>query len=254
MIDDVRALIDNYAAWLRDRTALRAIDDWVEITTPYLDRHNDYVQIYAKRLDAGYLLTDDGHTLQDLQQGGTKLNSPKRHELLRLALNGFGIHLESDRLEVRATADSFALRKHNLVQAILSVSDMFYLAQPLVASLFYEDVVAWLDLTEVRYTPQVKFTGKSGYDHLFDFVIPKSRIAPERIVEAINRPNRDTAETVAFKWIDTKDVRPPDARAYVLLNDTDGHVQPAVLDALASYDVRAIPWSLREQIRPELVA
>ena len=52
----------------------------------------------------------------------------------------------------------------------------------MVASLFYEDVVAWLDLHDVRYTPKVKFTGKTGYDHLFDFVIPKSRRQPERIV------------------------------------------------------------------------
>ena len=171
---------------------LRSIDNWVEITTPYLDRHNDYIQIYAKRVDGGYILTDDGHTIQDLEQSGTRLNSPKRHELLRLALNGFGVQLDSDRLEVHANADNFALRKHNLVQAILSVNDMFYLAVPMVASLFYEDVVAW-DLNEVRYTPKVKFTGKTGFDHLFDFVIPKSRTAPERIVETNHRRSRDTA-------------------------------------------------------------
>ncbi len=50
----------------------------------------------------------------------------------------------------------------------------------MVLSLFYEDVVTWLDLHEIRYTPKVKFTGKSGFDHLFDFVIPKSRSSPER--------------------------------------------------------------------------
>ncbi|WP_418888699.1 DUF1829 domain-containing protein, partial [Methanothrix soehngenii] len=37
----------------------------------------------------------------------------------------------------------------------------------------------------------MKFTGKSGYDHLFDFVIPKSKKRPERILQAINRPSRD---------------------------------------------------------------
>ncbi len=36
----------------------------------------------------------------------------------------------------------------------LAVNDMFYLAVPMVASLFYEDVVAWLDVHEVRYTPR----------------------------------------------------------------------------------------------------
>ena len=45
---------------------------------------------------------------------------------------------------------------------MLAINDLFYLAVPVVASLFYEDVVAWLDLHEIRYTPKVKFTGKSG--------------------------------------------------------------------------------------------
>ena len=85
---------------------------------------------------------------------------------------------------MHASPDNFALRKHNLVQAMLAVNDMFYLAVPMVASLFYEDVVAWLDLHDIRYTPKVKFTGKTGYDHLFDFVIPKSRRQPERIIQS----------------------------------------------------------------------
>jgi len=254
VIDDVRRLIDDYAKWLRDKTSLRQVGGWIEITTPYLDRHNDYIQIYAKTTDTGYTLTDDGFTITDLEQSGCKLNSPKRQDLLNLALNGFGVQLQEGRLEVRASADNFALRKHNLVQAILSVNDMFYLAVPMVASVFYEDVTAWLDLHDVRYTPKVKFTGKTGYDHLFDFVIPKSRAQPERIVDTINRPNRDTAEAIAFKWIDTKEVRPPDAKAYVLINDLDQAVSPSVMDALTSYDVRPIPWSRRDEVRQELAA
>jgi len=92
-----------------------------------------------------------------------------------MTLNGFGVQQRDNALEVHASPDNFALRKHNLVQAMLAVNDMFYLAVPMVASLFYDDVVAWLDVHDVRYTPKVKFTGKTGYDHLFDFVITKSR-------------------------------------------------------------------------------
>jgi hypothetical protein len=141
-----------------------------------------------------------------------------------------------------------------LVQAMLAVNDMFYLAVPMVSSLFYEDVVAWLDLHEVRHTPKVKFTGKSGYDHLFDFVIPKSKRAPERILQTINRPSRETAQSVAFAWIDTKEVRSPESRAYAILNDSDQALSTTVLDALQSYDVRPVPWSTREDIREELAA
>jgi len=254
MIDEIQALLDKYAAWLRDKTTLRQIKDWIEITTPYLDRHNDYLQIYAKRHNGSYLLTDDGFIITDLNQSGCKLDSVKRQALLKMTLNGFGVQLNEGRLEISASQDNFALKKHNLIQAMLSVNDLFYLAVPMVASLFYEDVVEWLDLHEIRYTPKIKFTGKSGYDHLFDFVIPKSRTRPERIIQTINRPNRDTAQAVTFSWIDTKDVRPPDSRAYALLNDADHTISAAVLDALQNYDVSPVLWSRRENVRQELAA
>jgi Domain of unknown function DUF1829/Domain of unknown function DUF1828 len=254
MIGDIEKLLDDYAAWLRDKTVLRQIDDWVEITTPYLDRHNDYVQIYAKKANGSFTLTDDGHTIDDLEQSGCKLDSRKRQDLLKMTLNGFGVQAHGKALEVHATPDNFAVRKHNLVQAILAVNDMFYLAAPMVASLFYEDVIAWLDLHDIRYTPKVKFTGKSGYDHLFDFVIPKSRQQPERIVQTINRPSRDTAQAIAFAWIDTKEVRSPESRAYALLNDSEQTLSQTVIEALLNYEVRAVPWSQRENVREELAA
>src|SRR5574344_2504021 len=126
---------------------------------------------------------------------------------------------------------------------MLAVNDLFYLASPMVSSLFLEDVVAWRDENGIRYTPNVKFTGKSGYDHLFDFVIPKSKKRPERILQAINRPSRDEAGATAFAWIDTREVRASDSRAYALPNDSERGVPPSVMDALQSYDVLPIPWS-----------
>ena len=254
MIQEIQQLLDDYHVWLKSKTALRQIDQWVEITTPYLDRHNDYVQIYAKAANGGFILTDDGYTIDDLEQSGCKLESRKRQDLLRMTLNGFGVRMDGKTLQVHASPGDFALKKHNLLQAMLAVNDMFYLAMPMVASLFYEDVVAWLDVHDIRHTPKVKFTGKTGYDHLFDFVIPKSRQQPERIIQTINRPSRTTAQAVIHSWNDTREVRTPESRAYALLNDTEQTVSLAVVDALKSYDVRPVAWSEREGVREELAA
>ena len=254
MIEEVQRLMDQYLAWLKDKTTLRQINDFVEVTTPYLDRHNDYLQFYVKRNKNGFILTDDAYVIEDLRRSGCKLESVKRKELLKMTLNGFGVQLEHDELIVHATRDNFNLRKHNLVQAMLAVNDLFYLAEPIVTSLFLEDVTDWLELHDIRFTPNVKFTGKSGYDHLFHFAIPKSRRAPERIVQAINRPSRDTAEALAFAWIDTKEVRPQDSRALALLNDSDHTPATTVIDALVSYEVEPVLWSERENVRQDLAA
>ncbi|HPT28250.1 MAG TPA: DUF1829 domain-containing protein [Bryobacteraceae bacterium] len=254
MLSEIQALLETYNSWLRDKTSLRELKGWVEITTPYLDRHNDSLQIYVRPDNGGLLLTDDGHTIRDLEASGCSLTTPKRHDLLQMTLNGFGVRLIGASLEVSASTDNFPLRKHSLIQAMLAVNDLFFLAEPMVRSLFLEDVIEWMDSSDIRYTPKVKFTGQSGYDHVFDFVIPKSRQRPERIIRALNRPDRYKAESFMHAWADTKEVRAADSMAYALLNDTESPVPGDVSEGLKSYRIRPVPWSHRDQVRDELAA
>jgi hypothetical protein len=125
MILETEPLLEDYIAWLKDRTLFRHIQNWVQITTPYLDRHNDYLQIYIKRQNGGFLLTDDGYTITDLEISGCKLESEKRQQLLKLILNGFGVQIEDDALVIKTSRENFPVSKHNLIQAMLAVNDMF---------------------------------------------------------------------------------------------------------------------------------
>lgn len=256
MSDDIDKLMDDYVRWIKDKTVLKQVDgDWAEITTPHLDRHNDCIQIYVKRQNNGFTLTDDGYTLTDLEISGCPLDTPKRQELLKSTLAGFGVQQEpNNRLTVHATAENFPLRKHNLLQAMLAVNDLFYLAAPTVQSLYYEDVRQWLDDSDIRYTPGPRFTGKSGYDHMFDFVIPKSRSQPERMLQAVTNPKKDSVKDVMFKWMDTKDTRPTEAKLYAMLNDSQSRVSASVVDAFRNYGAEPVLWSQREAVREILAA
>ena len=253
-MSEIDILIDGYWRWLRDRSSIRQINDWTEITTPYLDRHNDYVQIYARREGKNYLLSDGGDTLTDLEQSGCSIDGPRRQAILSSILNGFGIERVENELRVHATPENFAVRKHNLVQAVLSVHDMFYLASPTVEALFFEDVAAWLEVAEIRFTPRVKFSGKSGFDHMFDFVIPKSKSESERIIRAVNNPNRSTALNLITAWLDTRDSRPENSQSFAFLNDSEKVVGGNITDALINYGITPIEWSVREQYREKLAA
>jgi hypothetical protein len=253
---EIERLLSDYRTWLKDKTTLREVNgSWVEITTPYLDRHNDALQIYARAENGGYVLTDDGYTIQDLEASGCNLNTEKRQELLNMTLNGFGVRPNNEALEVHASPENFPSRKHNLIQAMLAVNDLFYLAKPMIESLFFEDVIAWLEANDVRYTQKVKFTGISGFDHLFNFVIPKSpRKQPERILQAITRPTRDNAEAFIYAWNDTRGVRSPESKAYAVLNDVEQPISGGVLDAFRNYQIQAVPWSRRAEVVVELAA
>ena len=254
MIYEIHELVENYWSWLRDRTSIREVNDWVEITTPYLDRHNDYLQIYATSRDGAYVLTDGSYILEDLEQSGCKIDTPRRRELLQMTLNGFGVKKNGTALEVTASEGTFSLQKHNLLQAMLAINDLFYVASSRIASLFLEDVIVWLDESGIRYTPKVKLTGTSGYDHVFDFIIPKSRERPERVIRSINQPDRQAAQAMVFSWIDTKEARPTESSAYAVLNDSERPVPQSVPEALRSYGIHPVLWSARHDALDELAA
>lgn len=254
MKDEIQKLMDEYILWLKDKTILRDLNGgWTEITTPHLDRHNDALQIYIRKHENGYLLTDDAYTLTDLANSGCPIDTPKRQELLNMAIRGFGVELDGQQLITHATKENFALKKHSFIQAMLAVDDLFYLSSPYVAGIFYEDVVKWLDNAEIRYTSKIKLSGKSGYDHMFDFVIPKSRKEPERVIQTLNNPKKDSAEALIFKWEDTRETRIEHSTLYAFLND-ENVIAQSVIDALRNYKVVPVLWSESEKYREKLAA
>jgi hypothetical protein len=254
-IIEIERLVDRYRMWLKDKTTLKSVHtDWIEITTPFLDRHNDAIQIYAKSESGGYRLTDDGHTIRDLELSGVALDSPKRKGLLEIAVKGFAVEAAGDVLSVRTTQDNFAVRKHALIQSILAVNDLFYTATATVRSLFREDVEAWLNLADIRFLTNVPFIGKTGYAHHFDFAIPQFKGEPERIVKAINNPNSDSAKSLIFSWLDTREARPSDSVAIAMLNDNEHAIPSAVIEAMKHYQIEPVLWSKREDSLERLAA
>ena len=256
MITEIHSLLDQYWSWLKDETTVQQIGECVEITTPYLDRHNDCLQIYAIRSEDGYKLTDDSETLDDLEQSGCPLDTPKRQELLLETLSGVGVKIDerTKELYVRASKDDFAQKKHNLLQGMLAVNDLFCLATANISTLFHEEVVKWLDACKIRYTSNIQFVGESGFPHRFEFLIPKSDEQPERVLRTINKPTRDTAQRVCFAWVDTRGQRRSDTRAYAVLNDSEAPIPQNLIDAIRNYQLIPLPWKARERKKAELTA
>jgi len=254
ILKDCQDLVNAYIEWFRQKISVENIKGVCEITTPFLDRHNDHLQIYVKKSDSGLILTDDGYTITDLRLSGLELTTEKRRQILHSILNGFGIQLHGDELIVEAREDNFPQKKHDLIQAILAVNDLFVMAAPTVASLFREDVEKYLRMHQIRFTPSVKFTGKSGLDHSFDFVIPASQAKPERILRAISSPNRQSILLLIVSWTEIAKVRPPNSAAYGVLNDTEQSINPDLISALKRYSIKGLPWSRRDEYVEELAA
>jgi hypothetical protein len=247
-------LVESYLNWIRHGISEQIVGEGVtELTTPFLDRHNDHLQLYAEQSSPDvFLLTDDGYVLGELKSSGVEARGRRRAELFAELLSGYGVSIRGNELQVEATADSLGQRVHSLIQAMLAIDDMFVLAQAPAGTIFVENVAKFLDERDVRYSPRVKFAGKSGLDHLVDFVIPKSRSAPERVLQVVNTPRRDRVESMLFAVHDTRPTRGHNVSFYALVNDARMKVAPEVLNAFGAYEVKALPWSKRDQIAEAL--
>jgi hypothetical protein len=256
MSQSTNDLLNSYIKWLKDNIFIRELhDDVIEITTPFLDHHNDHLQIYAIKSGDKIRITDDGYVITDLMMSGVDIKSSrKRRELMQVILNGYGVKLSNNELYLETTKKNFPQHKHMLLQAMLAINDMFMTARETVAGIFYEDVEQFLILNEIRYTDNISFIGKSGFSHKFDFVIPHSKAAPERIIQTINNPTRDKAENLLFSWSDTRETRKTNSTLYAFLNDNEKSVNEEVINALTHYEVTPVLWSQRKKYARELAA
>lgn len=244
---ECQKLIDAYVGWLRQGLSAEAIGESCELTTPFLDRHNDHLQVYATRHSGNIILSDDGYILSDLRTSGLEVDTPKRKMVLDSILKGLGVQVENEQLTVEASDANLGQRLHSLTQAMLAVNDMFVMAQPRVASYFFEDVQNFLESHDIRYTSRIKLAGKSGYDHGVDFLIPKSRRRPERILQAIAAPKKDNIFAYLWTLSDTRSARvgESEVEAFAFLNDQEQPVGGDVTEALKAYSVVPAIWSQR---------
>lgn len=255
--EDCQKLIDAYVDWLRRGLSVEQIGEACELTTPFLDRHNDHLQVYAVRRSGTIELSDDGYTLAELKTSGLEIATPRRKALLQGILGGLGVQSDGTSIRVEASPGNLGRRMHALVQAMLAINDMFMIAQPQVATFFLEDEREFLDHHQVRYSERVKLAGKTGFDHAIDFLIPPSRQRPERLVRAISTPRRENIFAYIFSLEDTRQARAHERQepeAYAFLNDQEQTVGGDLLEALQAYQVIPARWSERERYAGALSA
>lgn len=248
-------IINSYIKWIKDNTLIRTVKEGAicNITTPFLDRHNDHLEIYVKKSNSSLILTDDGHTIADLKMSGFQLNSPKREKIFKTVLNGFGVKAgENDELYVEANIGNVGQKKHYLLQAIITVNDMYTLSQENVYSLFKEEVERYFKSNEIIYSKDIKIGGKTGFDHNIDFLIPASKNKSERLIRALNAPKKDSVMAAIFSFGDIAAIREQESADYVIYNDEDNSkVSQDAIAALFNYGIKSIPWSKKEQYKEE---
>jgi hypothetical protein len=246
----INSLMNDYFAFLKEKTLVTTSNTsgWVEISTPFVGLFNDAVDIYAKKEGNKIILSDDGNTLRDLELSGLEISrSPKRKEILDRILINYGVRISNDELTTDATERDFPQKKLNLISAISETADMYYLARHTVASVFREDVKAYLEEQELIYTPYFISKGSTGLEFTFDFQIAYRNT--EIVIKSFNSINKMNLPHFLFTWDDIKRVREQQTQKEIIglamINDIDREVSEEYLSALQSKGAQNILWSQR---------
>lgn len=246
-------LIDSYYDWLKNNTICSEVNNYTKVSTPFLDRHNDCIEFYMKLDNNGNIfITDDGYTLSDLEDYGFTFNTSKRKNLLDEILNIYHIEKIDNCLTVTTNKKDFPISKHFFIQGIISINDLYNLNKSNIINLFTEDFSKFLYDNGIFYSENVKLTGKSGFDHNIDYLIPGNNKNPEKYLKAINNPDKSNTQNTMFLWDDLKQARKQNDIMIVVLNDVDHKVKNDIIKAYKEYDIKPLLWSDKTTILQNL--
>jgi len=250
-MNQIEQLVNNYYQFLREKTIVTQIQssEWVQISTPFTDVFNDPIEIYAKKENEFIILSDDGQTLRNLELSGVEMaRSPKRKAILDSILLNYGVSLQNDELVTKTNELNFPQKKYNLISAIAEVNDLYALAKHTIASIFRDDVKAYLDEQEnLIYTPYFISKGSTGLEFTFDFQIAYRK--KEILIKAFNSINKFNLPHFLFTWDDVKQVREKQTQKQILglaiINDEKREVKAEYIEALQNKGAQHILWSQR---------
>ncbi len=248
MKEKVKGLVKEYYQWLFNKVDVLELEEseWVITGTPFENFMGDLIDLYIKISGNEIIISDGGETLSNLEFVGVNINKSKRRkQIFENIIMTYGILTDGKSLFVKATEKDFVKKKHQLIQAILQISDMFLLTKENVASIFKEDVKNFLEEEDIPFTEDILLRGKSGLEFNIDFLVFSKNT--EKIIKATNNPNKNTIATFLFAWEDVKEIREKKKAldAIMIFNDTNKKIPEEYLTALEQKNAYYILWSER---------
>lgn len=245
----VNKWINEYFDWLKKETVVKDVGEWIEESTPFLDSHNDSIQIYIKLLGSGeILMSDDGNTLRDLDFMPSNVKK-QRLEIINHCLKRYGIDREGDELITYANIDTIYQKRHFFLQCIMSINDVMLPPNVKISNkeAYAKTVKSFFEEKKISYVSNIGIVGKSGISHSVDFIIPKRENSPEKIISTLNKPDLQHAKISTFNLIDIREGREDSSEQIVLLNDIDKEVRDNTLEIFKHYEILPIKWSERDK-------
>ena len=247
---EINQLIAEYTAWLNSKISVEKYGETYELTTPFMDRFNDYLQIYViPEKDGELTLTDGGYIIGNLLSSGVSLkqNSRKKNKIDQIIRN-FGLTLNNEEITVTDKEALFAQKKHAMVQAMLAIDELYETEPRAEKDFFIDDVKDYFDKNSVYYSDGIFLEGKSGTTAKYDLIFQRNQRHPERLCNIVSHMSESSRNMLIFNWLDIAPSRKPDSMLIVILNDITQEIKQRDITALESYNITPAPFSDRSKL------
>lgn len=244
----IEELKNEYLKWTQQKIELKDNQDFVEIVTPFVDLHHDYISIFFSQENDKYKLTDDGYILDELSMLGIDiLSSIKRRNFFDSTLKIFGIDYNESTSELFVMFNSineYPEMQHRLTQCLIRISDMLLTSRNKVANFFSEDISNFFLESNVYFSESPGYIGRTGRNVTFDFALPRSKKVKPKLIKAINSPTAEAYKEPLLAFVDIQDTK-SDHDFIVLANDLNNSIADKFLEPLTNYGVEVLAWSSR---------
>lgn len=181
-------LIDTYLDWYKKKITVKELENAEQIITPYVNHINDRISIFIEFLDNDNIrLSDDGITFDELDLMSLNIDTETRKKLIADTLLKYSLTLDNGIIStVAENINEFPQKKHNLIQAILSIYDLLMTNRTNVKGIFKAEALTFFFENDFGGNAGVKFTGESGIDYLIDYSLGATTKRPNTIIKLQN--------------------------------------------------------------------
>lgn len=252
---------NSYFKWIQDNTVFsNVLNNAIELSSPFTDSLNENIKVYIEPESNEFKVTDGGYTLWSLESTGMSFRKGSHREmLLHTLISRTNVHLNVESKELYIISDEKNLGKsiHNLIQAILSTSDLLWFGKKTVKNLFFEEVSDYFKKHSVDFDPfpDIEIQGKSKLSHHFDYLMTVQN-REKKLVRLINHLDQTQLERTLLSWTDTSKQRESKYGEHLgmvaLINDKNKAIPSKYLDAFQEYKIEPVGFTDKSSVKNAL--
>jgi hypothetical protein len=209
-----------------------------EISTPFLDRHRDQLQIYAISRNGQIILTDDGYTVSELTTAGIEMENSTVRQTVEAVVRASRVRFQGNELTTEAIPDTIGERVQSFLQAMLALNTLSHISAsrpslglvaslrsdveerphflpsaerssaPISTEIFQAGIEHFFAQSGIKHKRAETLYGHSGLSYSVDFVIPQTEQRPLRYIKLVPEPSKTALRPILLMVLDTRESRP----------------------------------------------